>query len=149
MVEAQRFSFIRGNQKTIRCDILNDVQEAMNIGETNSSAVGKRIVLPASFTGGMRYMFNNCQEAMAICKRFGYPDLFITITCNVNWSEIREFVTSRGLTAADRPDIVCRVFKMKLDQMMVDFKKDEYFGKVNAGNDINPYFKIMFKFSAL
>jgi len=47
--------------------------------------------LPASFTGGTRYMFNNCQDAMAICKKFGYPYLFITITCNVNCSELRLF----------------------------------------------------------
>jgi len=33
--------------------------------------------------------------------------------------------------------------------MGVDFKKDEYFGKVNAGNDINPYFKILLRFYAL
>ena len=56
-------------------------------------------------------------------KKFGYPDLFITITCNVNWSEIREFVLAKGLSALDRPDIVCRVFKMKLDEMMTDFKE--------------------------
>ena len=55
----------------------------------------------------MRYMFNNCQDAMAICKRYGYPDLFITITCNVNWPEILDFVKSIGLTASDRLDIVC------------------------------------------
>jgi len=67
-------------------------------------------------------------------KTFGYPDLFITITCNVNWSEIHDFVTSKGLTATDRPNIVCKVFKMKLDQMMIDLKKYDYFGKVNAGN---------------
>ena len=111
---------------------MQGVQEAMNRGETNSSAIGKRIVLPSSFTGGMRYMFNNFQDAMAICKTFGYPNLFITIICNVNWSEIRDFVTSKGLIVADRLDIVCRVFKMKLDQMMIDFKKHDYFGKVNA-----------------
>jgi len=64
-----------------------------------------------------------CQDAMAICKKFGYPDLFITITCNVNWSEIREFVLAKGLSASDRPDIVCRVFKMKLDEMMTNFLK--------------------------
>jgi len=127
MVEAQRFSFIRLNQKTIRCDILQGVQEAMNRGETNSYAIGKRIVLATSCTRGMRYMFKNCQYVMAICKTFGYPDLFITITCNVNWYEIRDFVTSKGLTTVDRPDIVCRVFKMKLDQMMIDFKRYDYF----------------------
>ena len=77
----------------------------------------------------MRYMFNNCQDAMAICKKYGYPDLFIIITCNVNWPEILDFVKSRGLTALDMPDIV----KMKLDQMMTDFKTNHFFGKVNAG----------------
>ena len=77
-------------------------------------------------------MFNNCQDAIAICKKFGYPDLFITITCNVNWTEIKEFVLQKGLSASDRPDIVCRVFKMKLDEMMTDFKKKDFFGKSTA-----------------
>ncbi|XP_027903668.1 uncharacterized protein LOC114163562 [Vigna unguiculata] len=129
MVEAQRLSFIRANQKLIRYDILNGLQEAVNRGEIDPSLIGRRIVLPASFTGGTRYMFNNCQDAMAICKKIGYSDLFITITCNVNWSEIKEFVLAKGLSASDRPDIVCRVFKMKLDEMMTDFKKKDFFGK--------------------
>ncbi|PNX92871.1 ATP-dependent DNA helicase PIF1 [Trifolium pratense] len=59
--------------------------------------------------------------------------LFITTTCNSNWSEIKDFVTKRGVTPSDRPDIVSRVFKMKLDEMMADFKKRETFGKVFAG----------------
>jgi len=58
---------------------------------------------------------------LQFCKKFGYPDLFIIITCNVNWSEIHAFVSPRGLFASDKPNIVCRVFKMKLDQMMTDF----------------------------
>jgi len=133
MVEAQRLSFIRANQMLIRCDILNELQEVVNRGETYSSLIGRRIVLLASFTGGIRYMFNNCQDAMAICKKFGYPDLFITITCNVNWSEIREFVLAKGLSASDKPNIVCRVFKMKLDEMMTNFKKKDFFRKTTAG----------------
>jgi len=123
MIEAQLLSFIRANQKLIRCDILNGLQEVVNRGKTDPSSIGRHIVLSASFTGGTRYMFNNCQDAMAICKKFGYLDLFITITCNVNWSEIRDFVSPRGLTASDKPDIVCRVFKRKLDQMMTNLKK--------------------------
>jgi len=97
MIEAQRLSFIRANHKLIRCDILHGVQEAVHRGETNSSIIGKHIILPSSFTGGMRYMFNNFQDDMAICKKFAYPNLFITITCNVNWPEIRDLVSSRVL----------------------------------------------------
>jgi len=113
--------------------LLCGLQEAVNRGETDPSLIGRRVVLPASFTGGMRHMFSNYQDAMAICKKFGYPDLFITITCNVNWSEIRDFLLPKGLSASDRPDIVCRVFKMKLDLIMTDFKKNNFFGNTSAG----------------
>jgi hypothetical protein len=134
MIESQRLYWYRMNQSSIRCDILSGLQEAVHSGENKPSAVGTRVVLPSSFTGGPRYMFNNCQDAMAICKKFGYPDLFITITCNANWLEIKNFVTIKGLTASDRPDIVCRIFKGKLDHMMNDFKKEKIFGEVVAGN---------------
>jgi len=132
MIESQRLSFIRANQKLIRSELLCGLQEAVNIGETDPSLIGRHVVLPASFTGGMRHMFNNCQDVVAVCKKFRYPDLFITITCNANWSEIRDFLRPKGLSASDRPDTVCRVFKMKLDQMMTDFKKNNLFGNTRA-----------------
>jgi len=121
IIEAQRLSFIRENHKLIHYDILNGLQKAVNRGKTNPSSIGRCIVLPASFISGTRYMFNNYQDAMAICKKFGYPDWFITITYIVNWSEIRDFVSLRGLSASHKLDIVCKVFKMKLDQMMTHF----------------------------
>jgi len=40
-------SFIRNNQKLIRSDILNGLQEAVNKGEIDPSSISKRIVLPA------------------------------------------------------------------------------------------------------
>ncbi|XP_045793087.1 uncharacterized protein LOC123888169 [Trifolium pratense] len=133
MLEAQRLSFIRENQSKIRNDVLSGLQEAVDRGDVDASLVGKRVIIPDSFTGGPRYMFNNCQDAMGICKRFGYPDLFITVTCNANWPEIRDFIRPKGFQPSDRPDIVCRVFKMKLDQMLIDFKKNQIFGKVIGG----------------
>jgi len=29
-------------------------------------------------------------DAMAICSQIGYPDFFITFTCNPSWPEIEE-----------------------------------------------------------
>ncbi|XP_019184363.1 PREDICTED: ATP-dependent DNA helicase PIF1-like [Ipomoea nil] len=52
---------------------------------------------------------------MAICRFIDYPNLFITFTCNPKWPEIQRFLEKRNLKAEDRPDIVCRVFKMKLE----------------------------------
>ncbi|XP_057427107.1 uncharacterized protein LOC130720473 [Lotus japonicus] len=133
MVEAQRLSYVKANQKIIRRDFLAGIEEAVDKGDLDPSCIGTRIVLPSSFTGGKRYMFNNCQDAMAICKFYGYPDLFITVTCNPKWPEIERFVSGKGLNANDRPDIICRVFHAKVKQLIVDLKKGKYFGKVSAG----------------
>ena len=53
-------------------------------GDTDPITVGKRIVLPSSFTGSLRYMVQNYQDAMVICRWAGYPNLFLTFTCNPN-----------------------------------------------------------------
>ena len=133
MVEMQRLSYIRSNQGSIRSGFLTGIEEAVERGDIDASDVGARTVLPASFTGGRRYVFNNCQDAMAICKRFGYPDLFLTFTCNPKWVEIQRHLDGTGNYAAFRPDIVCRLFRLKLEEMMRDFKNGEIFGRVIAG----------------
>ena len=71
---------------------------------------------------------------MAMCKFYGYPDLFITFTCNPKWPEITRFLKERGLKSEDRPDATTRVFKMKLDQLLKDIKEKKNFGRVRAGN---------------
>ena len=56
--------------------------------ETRPASRGKRIILPSSFTGGARYMMQNYQDAMAIYRWAGFPNLFITFTCNPKWPKI-------------------------------------------------------------
>jgi hypothetical protein len=73
-------------------------------------------------------MFNNCHDAMAICKKYGYPDLFLNVTCNPKWVEIQRHLSKSGNYAAFRPDICCIVFHVKLQEMMVDFRKGHFFG---------------------
>ncbi|GAU39760.1 hypothetical protein TSUD_220030 [Trifolium subterraneum] len=86
MIESQRLSYIRNNQLNIRADFLACVEEAVTRGDVDyASSIGSRVVLPSSFTGGRKYMFNNCQDAMALNKKFGNPDLFLTMTCNPKW----------------------------------------------------------------
>lgn len=133
MIEAERLSYIRNNQKNFRSDTFKNLAEAVQNGNTNPSSTGKRIVLPSSFTGGARYMVQNYLDAMALCKTYGYPDLFITFTCNPKWPEITRFVTERGLQPEDRPDILCRVFKIKLDQLIKDLRDKHILGRVQAG----------------
>ena len=44
---------------------------------------------------------------------YGKPDLFITVTANDNWPEVREQLRP-GQSTTDRFDIVARVFYQKL-----------------------------------
>ncbi|XP_057432572.1 uncharacterized protein LOC130725351 [Lotus japonicus] len=56
----------------------------------------------------------------------------ITMTCNPKWPEIERQIAKHGLSTYERPDIACRVFRAKLDQLMADFSKGELFGKTMA-----------------
>ncbi|XP_024625434.2 uncharacterized protein [Medicago truncatula] len=129
MIESSRLKWVRTHQKDLRVEMYKGLTEAILRGEITPSTVGKRIVPPSSFVGGARYMFQNYQDAMTICGWAGYPDLFITFTCNHKWPELCGFLSKYKLKSEDRPDLVCRLFKIKLDHLI---KKGEIFGKVKA-----------------
>ncbi len=100
----------------------------------DGNAIGKLVIFPSSFTVGPRYMIQNYQDAIAICRRCGPPDLFIIFTCNAQWREIHDALQFiPGQKPEDRPDIVSRVFKLKLEALMADIKKVHFFGKSPAG----------------
>jgi hypothetical protein len=47
--------------------------------------VGQRIVFPISFRGSPCFMMQAYQDAMAIVRSKGIPDVFLTFICNLNW----------------------------------------------------------------
>ncbi|KAI9118834.1 hypothetical protein K1719_010279 [Acacia pycnantha] len=79
MVESDRLNYIRKHQKELRVDLYSGLSDAVTRGETDPSSMGRRVILPSSFTGGARYMIQNYQDAMAICAWAGYPDIFFNI----------------------------------------------------------------------
>jgi hypothetical protein len=79
-------------------------------------------------------MVQNYQDEMAICRLYSPPDLFITFTCNPKWQEIADalaFIPWQQPSA--RPNIVSRIFRLKVDELVSVLKKGTYFGKVQAG----------------
>ncbi|KAI9083809.1 hypothetical protein K1719_034277 [Acacia pycnantha] len=118
MIEAQRLLWVRTHQKELRADMYQGLSDALISGERNASTIGKRIILPSSFTGGARYMIQAYQDAMTICRFAGYPDLFITFTCNPSWPEIARFCARETLSASNRADILSRIFRLKLKALM-------------------------------
>ncbi|KAI9108260.1 hypothetical protein K1719_020743 [Acacia pycnantha] len=131
-IESQRLLWVRTHQKELRVDLYQGLADAVLSGETNGATIGKRIILPSSFTGGARYMLQTYQDAMAICRSEGYPNLFLTFTCNPAWPEIQRFCRKHSIKPCDRPDIFARIFKIKLDCLMKTVKEEKYFGTIRA-----------------
>ncbi|GKA80107.1 DNA helicase PIF1, ATP-dependent [Tanacetum coccineum] len=73
---------IPNNQDTLRVELYHNLCDAVTRGDTSAVGLGKRIVLPRTFTGSLRYMMQNYQDAMALCRTYDNPDLFITFTSN-------------------------------------------------------------------
>ena len=112
-VDAERLSWHFLNQKKIRAE---QYKKAVLAVDGDAPNIGKPIILAASYIGGPRYMHKKTQDAMAYVRAFGRPTLFITFTSNPNWKEIKIELFS-GQVFTDRPDLVARVFKLKLDVM--------------------------------
>ncbi|KAI9081150.1 hypothetical protein K1719_036909 [Acacia pycnantha] len=132
MVESDRLNYIRNHQKELRVDLYCGISDAVTRGETYPLSTGRRIILPSTFTGGARYMIQNYQDAMAICAWAGYPDIFITFTCNPMWPEIIRHCNEDGLKPCDRPDVLSRIFHIKLQKLMQIVKDDKIFGTIKA-----------------
>ncbi|KAL8101721.1 hypothetical protein AgCh_033567 [Apium graveolens] len=134
-IERGRLKWVELHQSIIRSELYNNIVDSFSRGDVSAADVGKRIVLPSSFTGGNRYMQQNYQDSLAVCKEYGHPDLFVTFTCNPQWVEIQRALAATGCRdASARPDIVARVFKLKLDAMMSDFTKKDVLGRVLAAD---------------
>uniref|UniRef100_UPI00358DF35C uncharacterized protein n=1 Tax=Myxine glutinosa TaxID=7769 RepID=UPI00358DF35C len=130
--EANRLQYFKQNQETLRAmeyrGLLDHVQ---NVAADNQRPVGRIVILPSSFAGSPRAMQQNYQDAMAIVRKFGKPDLFITFTCNPKWTEIQENI-GQHQRAEGRPDLVARVFHLKLKELIDDITKKHVLGKVRA-----------------
>ena len=82
--------------------------------------VGKR--LPASFHGSHINRKRKQLDAMAVVARLGAPTLMVTFTANPSWPEVTENLLP-GQTGMDRPDLISRVFKVKLKHLLADLRQ--------------------------
>ncbi|XP_065322694.1 uncharacterized protein LOC135929885 [Gordionus sp. m RMFG-2023] len=129
-VEANNLNFIKFNQSKLRVEEYSGLMNYLASDFSNNIyiPIGRAVILPSSFQGSHRNMQERYHDAMSIVLKYGKPDLFITFTCNPTWPEISENLFN-GQTPADRPDIVSRVFKIKLAAFLSDITKNNMFGK--------------------
>jgi len=77
-------------------------------------------------------MVQNYQDAMAICIWADCSNAFVTFTCNPQWLEIKRALLL-GQQPQDRPDLVTRVFKIKLKEFINDIHENHILGRTIAG----------------
>ncbi|KAL5556293.1 hypothetical protein UlMin_038529 [Ulmus minor] len=126
-IETSRLDYFRNKQTEIHAELYQGIIDSIEIGESRGSKVGRRIILPSSFIGGPRDMQKRYMDAMALVQRFGKPDIFLTITCNPNWPEIKQELGNND-EIQNRPDLVVRIFKAKLEELKIDLFKKQIFG---------------------
>jgi hypothetical protein len=137
MMESERLEFLRKNQYKLRVGKYKNLTETQSNVPNGSKKRDKRMVLPSSFVGGKRYMDQLYFDGMAISAAVGFPDLFLTFTCNPNWPEIKQVLQQMNLKPQDRPDLITRVFKIKFDELLADLTKKHVLGKVLACKSLN------------
>ena len=99
-----------------------------------------QVILPSSFPGSKKYYTENFEDAMALVRRFGSSDFFITMSCNPEWPELKDRARHHfedescvKQLAQNRPDLLARIAKLKFDELtdnskgwiILSFEKDE------------------------
>ena len=130
-IETERLQFLRREQTALRADCYQDLRDTILERDGDPNNVGRRIILPSTFTGGPRYMHERQQDAMSYVRKYGHPDLFITTTTNPSWPEIKDNLLP-GQDPQDRPDMVARVFRLKVQKLLEMLKSEMVFGKPQA-----------------
>ncbi|XP_073300590.1 uncharacterized protein [Primulina huaijiensis] len=130
-LETTRLDYFRRNQAEMRSELYQGIVDSIINGETKGNEIGRKIVLPASFIGGPRDMRRRYLDAMALVRKFGKPNLFITMTCNPEWKEITDNL-KEGQQPQDRPDLTSKVFRAKLQDLKNQIITKSIFGVVAA-----------------
>ena len=132
LTEQCRLTWVKLNQAKLRVYHRQGIADAIAADPTVDTAdLGQRIILPSSFSGSTRNMIQHCQDALAINRYYHGADLFLTATANPNWPEIKEALLP-GQISADRPDLIVRVFRAKMKQLLADIHKKGVMGRTVA-----------------
>ena len=120
-----RLAWLKHNQDKLRVDIYKGIVDAVAANaDTNLRDLGQRFILPSSYIGSSRNMFQLYQDSLALARFFSKPDFFLTITANPNWEEItRELLP--GQKPKDRPDLIARVFREKVRIILQKIKSGD------------------------
>ncbi len=94
-MEAEKLSYLLQNQQSLRAENYTALRELLadSGGPNNESEAvrtGRLVVLPSTYIGGERYMRQKMHDIIATSNKMGHPDIFLTMTCNLNWPRFED-----------------------------------------------------------
>jgi hypothetical protein len=97
----------------------------------------KRSFLSDKHSGTYAYKRRHAHNAISMFRKYGDPDLFITMTCNPNWPEFKEYremMEASGIKySRTDPSVMYRVFELKVRKLMeVLLDNSEQLGEVQC-----------------
>uniref|UniRef100_A0A183BR78 Helitron_like_N domain-containing protein n=1 Tax=Globodera pallida TaxID=36090 RepID=A0A183BR78_GLOPA len=127
----------------------NNRAEAQKVQYMKRKQGQRRLVLPSlqgplgrvymtdeHFRGSRQYYQREYANCMTICREFGPPDLLVTFTMSPDCPELLTMLGSdpsgKQQQWFDRPDLVCRLFVDKLQELYKDLTERGVLGPVRA-----------------
>ena len=116
ITQNMRLNYQDMNQKALRADSYANVKRVVDSRRMELATLGDALypddhrlrtgvkVLSRSFVGSPRWYHMQFLDAMAICRKFGRPEYFVTMTCNPKWPEILAELRP-GQSPEDRPEV--------------------------------------------
>ncbi|RZB42919.1 hypothetical protein D0Y65_053499 [Glycine soja] len=112
MVESERLSYIRNNQKKLRIDKYSSLQTSLDTGTAKGLTKGKRVILPSTFVGSPHYMdqlyFDDRPDIVSRIFRLKYEHMLSDLTkgqllekvvasqnVNIHNDELKEYLDCR------------------------------------------------------
>ena len=129
-IELNNILWYKEHQKEIKAEMYLTLE--LLDDETQKEA-GKKTILPQNAQGTPRWYKKIYLDGMAMVIRLGKPGIFLTMTCNPNWKEIKESLAAIGHPndpSFCHPDIIDRVFERKKQLLHKLVLKGQVFGRV-------------------
>jgi len=105
-------------KRVISSKALKDKAQQLLDKKVSGKHIGyvKRIPRRHKLSG--QYNQRTYSNALAMTRKFGSPTFFITVTGNQGWEDYRKACQKVGADPASAPDLMMRVFELKLKKLM-------------------------------
>ena len=135
-IQNNRLTYLCNHQTSLRVESYHGLEDYLtkvankhaNHTKQTSVCIGKKFILPSSFTDSFRYLHQRYLDAIAMGREFGKQDLFMTFTCKPKWKEITNNV-SECQQVKNRLDLIDSVCRLTCKELIIDIVTSKYSAK--------------------